>query len=85
MENSNKEILTPLQAKELLMMSIPTLDKLVRNGVFRKYRLRHSNRVYYKKSELLEALKDGSETDLNQTESKGAQKILELLDKNRNK
>ena len=54
--NTNDVLLTPKEAKTFLKMSIPTLNKLVRQGVFDKYRFPESKRVYFKREELIAAL-----------------------------
>ena len=56
MNNQNDILLTPKEAKAFLKVSIPTLNKLVRQGLFNKYQFPDSMRVYYKKQEIIEAL-----------------------------
>ena len=56
MDDSNDTLLTPKETKAFLNMSIPTLNKLVRQGVFHKYRFPESKRVYYKREEIISAL-----------------------------
>ena len=56
MNGKNDILLTPKETKAFLNMSIPTLNKLVRKGVFNKYRFPESKRVYYKREEIISAL-----------------------------
>ena len=56
MDNSNDTLLTPKETKVFLNMSIPTLNKLVRQGVFHKYHFPESKRIYYKREEIISAL-----------------------------
>ena len=56
MDDSNDTLLTPKETKAFLNMSIPTLNKLVRQGVFHKYHFPESKRVYYKREEIISAL-----------------------------
>ena len=56
MNGKNDILLTPKETKAFLNMSIPTLNKLVRQGVFHKYRFPESKRVYYKRAEIISAL-----------------------------
>lgn len=56
MIESGDVLLTPKEAKTFIKVSIPTLNKLVRQGIFNKYHFPNSKRVYYKKQEIIEAL-----------------------------
>jgi predicted site-specific integrase-resolvase len=58
MKKSEKEtvLMTPKKAKDFLNISIPTLNKLVKEGKFKKYHIPNTAKVYYKKDELLSAL-----------------------------
>lgn len=56
MDDSLDILLTPKETKAFLKASIPTLNKLVRQGVFHKYHFPNSKGIYYKKREIIDAL-----------------------------
>jgi predicted DNA-binding transcriptional regulator AlpA len=52
-----EEILSPKEVSKLLKKSIPTINRLVKNKIIRKYQFPDSRRVYFLKSEIMEVLK----------------------------
>jgi len=56
MDNSQAILLTPKETKAFLKASIPTINKLVEHGTFKKYKFPNSKRIYYKKQEIIDAL-----------------------------
>ena len=76
MDNSFDILLTPKEAKAFLKVSIPTLNKLVAQGKFNKYNIPDSKRVYFKKQEIIDALK------VVDPEERARVKLLEAIFKN---
>lgn len=54
--NFENDRLTKVQTAKLAGISLPTLDKMVKNGRFKQYNLGH--RKYFLKSEILESLRN---------------------------
>jgi len=73
MDNSNETLLTPKETKAFLSMSIPTLNKLVRKGVFNKYHFPESKRIYYKREEIIDAL------EVHDPAEKAREKLLAII------
>lgn len=56
-QEENNQLLTRDETAKFLSINLVTLWKLTRDGVVKSYSFQNSSRIYYKKSELLEALK----------------------------
>ncbi|ALI99158.1 helix-turn-helix transcriptional regulator [Rufibacter tibetensis] len=52
-----KEILKPDEVCEMLTITNPTLDKRVKKGIFSRYSFDDGRGVYFKRSEIISALK----------------------------
>jgi excisionase family DNA binding protein len=53
---TSKDILTKQEVADLLSISLWTVERLTNDGVLRGYRLPDRRRIYYQRSEVLQAL-----------------------------
>jgi excisionase family DNA binding protein len=60
--SSEKELLTVAEVLELLSISRMTFDKMLKSGTLKAYRLRR--RIYCKRSEIMDALKPVTLTEI---------------------
>ncbi|RNI23561.1 helix-turn-helix domain-containing protein [Rufibacter latericius] len=55
--NANEEIMKPEEVCDFLKVSMPTLNNLVKSGNFNSYDFKNAKGIYYKRSEIIQALR----------------------------